>query len=108
MVIVAEPKQVVAPGELLAEGDHLLGDNSFKVGTKIFSAAESSTWDFQVGRWTYARHMRRCSPPPRPRVRGDPGGGIYQSRLTLETWFCLKFSPSIERETLFSPRRAQA
>ena len=38
MVIVAEPKQVVAPGELLAEGDHLLGDNSFKVGTKIFSA----------------------------------------------------------------------
>jgi exosome complex component RRP4 len=38
MVIVAEPKQVVAPGELLAEGDHLLGDNSFKVGTRIFSA----------------------------------------------------------------------
>jgi exosome complex component RRP4 len=38
MVIVAEPKQVVAPGELLAEGDHVLGDNSFKVGTRIFSA----------------------------------------------------------------------
>jgi len=38
MVIVAEPKQVVAPGELLAEGDHMLGDNSFKVGTRIFSA----------------------------------------------------------------------
>ncbi|HWY28765.1 MAG TPA: exosome complex RNA-binding protein Rrp4 [Candidatus Sulfotelmatobacter sp.] len=38
MVIVAEPKQVVAPGELLAEGDHQLGDNSFKVGTRIFSA----------------------------------------------------------------------
>ena len=38
MVIVAEPKQVVAPGELLAEGDHLLGDNSFKVGTRIYSA----------------------------------------------------------------------
>ena len=38
MVIVAEPKQVVAPGELLAEGDHLLGDNSFKVGARIFSA----------------------------------------------------------------------
>src|SRR5438128_7130425 len=38
MVIVAEPKQVVAPGELLAEGDHVLGDNSFKVGTRIYSA----------------------------------------------------------------------
>ena len=38
MTIVAEPKQVVAPGELLAEGDHVLGDNSFRVGTKIFSA----------------------------------------------------------------------
>src|SRR5207249_12020351 len=37
MVIVAEPKQVVAPGELLAEGDHLLGDNSFKVGTRLYS-----------------------------------------------------------------------
>ena len=33
MVLVAEPKQVVAPGELLAEGDHLLGDNAYKVGT---------------------------------------------------------------------------
>jgi exosome complex component RRP4 len=38
MVIVAEPKQVVAPGELLAEGEHVLGDNSFKVGTRIYSA----------------------------------------------------------------------
>src|SRR5438094_9542029 len=38
MVIVAEPKQVVAPGELLAEGDHLLGDNSFKAGTRIYWA----------------------------------------------------------------------
>ena len=38
MAIVAEPKQVVAPGELLAEGDHVLGDNSFRVGTRIFSA----------------------------------------------------------------------
>src|SRR6266581_553730 len=55
--------------------------------SEILSAAESSTWDFQVGRWTYARHMRQCSPPPRPRVRGDPGGGIYQSHLTLEKRF---------------------
>ena len=38
MAIIAEPKQVVAPGELLAEGDHVLGDNSFRVGTRIFSA----------------------------------------------------------------------
>src|SRR5437763_16791649 len=38
MVLVAEPKQVVAPGELLAEGDHLLGDNAYKIGTQIFSA----------------------------------------------------------------------
>ena len=38
MAIVAEPKQVVAPGELLAEGEHVLGDNSFRVGTRIFSA----------------------------------------------------------------------
>ncbi len=38
MVIVAEPKQVVAPGELLAEGDHLLGDNAYKIGTQIYSA----------------------------------------------------------------------
>ena len=38
MAIVAEPKQVVAPGELLAEGDHVLGDNSFRAGTRIFSA----------------------------------------------------------------------
>jgi exosome complex component RRP4 len=38
MVIVAEPKQVVAPGELLAEGDHLLGDNAFRIGTQIYSA----------------------------------------------------------------------
>ncbi len=38
MVLVAEPKQVVAPGELLAEGDHLLGDNAYKIGTQIYSA----------------------------------------------------------------------
>ena len=38
MVIVAEPKQVVSPGELLAEGDHLLGDNAFRAGTQIYSA----------------------------------------------------------------------
>src|SRR6266700_5077817 len=38
MVLVAEPKQVVAPGEVLAEGDHLLGDNAYRIGTKIFSA----------------------------------------------------------------------
>jgi len=38
MVIVAEPKQVVSPGELLAEGDHLLGDNAFRIGTQIYSA----------------------------------------------------------------------
>ena len=35
---MAEPKQVVAPGELLAEGDHLLGDNAYRIGTQIFSA----------------------------------------------------------------------
>ncbi len=38
MVLVVEPKQVVAPGELLAEGDHLLGDNSYRIGNQIFSA----------------------------------------------------------------------
>ena len=37
MVLVAEPKNVVAPGELLAEGDHLLGDNAYRIGTKIYS-----------------------------------------------------------------------
>ena len=38
MVLVAEANQVVAPGELLADGDHVLGDNAYKVGTQIFSA----------------------------------------------------------------------
>ncbi len=38
MVVVAEPKQVVAPGELLAEGDQLLGDNAYRIGIQIFSA----------------------------------------------------------------------
>lgn len=38
MVVVAEPKQVVSPGELLAEGEHLLGDNAYKLGNQIFSA----------------------------------------------------------------------
>ncbi len=38
MVLVVEPKQVVAPGELLAEGDHILGDNSYRIGNQIFSA----------------------------------------------------------------------
>lgn len=39
MVIVAEPKQVVAPGELLAEGsEHVLGDNVYRIGSQIFSA----------------------------------------------------------------------
>jgi exosome complex component RRP4 len=37
MVLVAEPKQVVAPGELLAEGEHLLGDNAYRIGAKIYS-----------------------------------------------------------------------
>ena len=37
MVIVAEPKQVVSPGELLADGDHLLGDNAYRIGTQIYS-----------------------------------------------------------------------
>src|SRR2546427_11755327 len=38
MVVLAEPRQVVAPGELLAEGDHLLGENSYKIGNQIYSA----------------------------------------------------------------------
>jgi len=38
MVIVAEAKQVVAPGEMVAEGDHLTGDNVYRVGNQIFSA----------------------------------------------------------------------
>jgi exosome complex component RRP4 len=39
LVIVAEPKQVVAPGEVLAEGsDHTLGDNVYRIGSKIYSA----------------------------------------------------------------------
>ena len=38
MVVVAAANQVVAPGELLAEGDHVLGDNAYRIGTQIFSA----------------------------------------------------------------------
>jgi len=38
LVIVAEPKHVVAPGELLAEGEQQLGDNVYKIGARIFSA----------------------------------------------------------------------
>jgi len=38
MVVLAEPIQVVAPGELLAEGEHLLGENSYKIGNQIYSA----------------------------------------------------------------------
>ncbi len=38
MTLVAEANQVVAPGELLAEGDHVLGDNAYRVGNQIFSA----------------------------------------------------------------------
>src|SRR5881409_2592134 len=38
MVVLAEPRQVVAPGELLAEGEHLLGENSYKIGNQIYSA----------------------------------------------------------------------
>ncbi len=38
MVIVAEPKHVVAPGELLAEGEQQLGDNVYRIGTRIYSA----------------------------------------------------------------------
>jgi len=38
LVLVAEANQVVAPGELLADGDHVLGDNAYKIGTQIFSA----------------------------------------------------------------------
>lgn len=38
MVLLSEAKQIVAPGELVAEGDHLAGDNVFKVGNQIFSA----------------------------------------------------------------------
>ncbi len=37
-MLLAEPKHVVAPGELLADGDHLLGDNAYRVGNQIFSA----------------------------------------------------------------------
>jgi exosome complex component RRP4 len=39
MVLVAEVKQVVAPGELVAEGDHIVGDNVYRVGNQIFSAS---------------------------------------------------------------------
>ncbi len=38
MTLVAEANQVVAPGELLADGDHLLGENAYRIGTQIFSA----------------------------------------------------------------------
>ena len=38
MALLVEPKQVVSPGEPLAEGDHVLGDNAYRIGTQIFSA----------------------------------------------------------------------
>ena len=38
MVLVTEANQVVAPGELLADGDHQLGENAYRIGTQIFSA----------------------------------------------------------------------
>ncbi len=38
MVLVTEANQVVAPGELLADGDHQLGKNAYRIGTQIFSA----------------------------------------------------------------------
>ncbi len=38
MTLVAEANQVVAPGELLADGDHVLGENAYRIGTQIFSA----------------------------------------------------------------------
>ncbi len=38
MVVLVEPRQVVAPGELLAEGEHVLGENSYKIGNQIYSA----------------------------------------------------------------------
>jgi len=36
--LVTEANQVVAPGELLADGDHQLGENAYRIGTQIFSA----------------------------------------------------------------------
>ena len=38
MPIFFEKKQLVTPGELLAEGDYLSGDNTFVEGNKIYSA----------------------------------------------------------------------
>ncbi len=38
MVLLVEAKQVVAPGEPVAEGDHLVGDNVFRIGDQIVSA----------------------------------------------------------------------
>src|SRR5881296_4477821 len=38
LTLLVEANQVVAPGELLADGDHLLGDNAYRIGTQIFSA----------------------------------------------------------------------
>ena len=38
MTLLVEANQVVAPGELLADGDHILGENAYRIGTQIFSA----------------------------------------------------------------------
>ena len=38
MAIHAQAKQLVGPGELLAEGPYFAGENTYREGTKIFSA----------------------------------------------------------------------
>jgi len=38
VTILFEKRQLVAPGELLAEGDYIAGDNTYKDGGKIFAS----------------------------------------------------------------------
>lgn len=38
MAIFFEERQLVTPGELLAEGDYIAGDNTYKDGDKIFAS----------------------------------------------------------------------
>ncbi len=38
MTVHAENKQLVGPGDLLAEGPYFAGENTYREGTKIFSA----------------------------------------------------------------------
>jgi len=59
--IVAEKRQLVAPGELLAEGDYFPGENTFKQGGKIF-ASRIGLFDFS-GTKLYVVPLKGCYIP---------------------------------------------